>query len=440
MRRIYEPSAYAPQTGCYWAETVPQDHWPEHSGVQNAEVAIIGGGFTGLNAALTLAQAGRETLVLEAGTPGFGASGRNGGFCCLGGAKLPARQMARRFGAEAPHYWAQTEKAAIDHVAKLISKHEIEVDAHSRGETQLAQNARRWLEMQLEAKHFETAHALGAHLTPKKALADEGLAGPWHGALTLPIGFGLNPRKYHAGLARATATAGAELFQSSPVTAMSRDGNRWRLTTPGGEITARHVVLATNGYSSEDLPDWLRARYLPVQSSVIVTRPITPEEQQRQGWTSDQMAYDSRRLLHYFRLMPNGRFLFGMRGGLKATSGAQAAISRKIKADFHGLFPAWRDVEITHEWSGLVCMMPGLVPFVGPVPEHGGLHAAMGFHGNGVAMGSYAGHLIAHDILGATPKGPYPAFLRQPPGRFPLGSWRRSLLAPAYMAAETLDL
>ncbi|WGW04179.1 NAD(P)/FAD-dependent oxidoreductase [Tropicibacter oceani] len=440
MRRIYEAGAYAPQSGCYWADTVPAQQWPRHSGAGTVDTAIIGGGFTGLNAALTLAVAGDKVALFEAQTPGFGASGRNGGFCCLGGAKATGASLARRFGDKAPQDWADTERAAVAHVAGLIDRFGLDVDAHSKGETLMAHSARAWRAMQADAPRIARLYGAAPDLTPASQLAQGGLAGPWHGAMTLPIGFALNPRKYHAGLAQAARQAGAQLFAGSPVKNVHKASQGWTLETPQGQVTARRVVLATNGYSSDDVPDWLRARYLPVQSSVIVTRPITAEEQARQGWTSGQMAYDSRQLLHYFRLMPDGRFLFGMRGGLRATARAQKAISQKIRTDFHRLFPAWRDVEITHDWSGLVCLMPGLVPFVGPVPGHDGMFAAMGFHGNGVAMGSYAGHLIASRVLGQRPDGPCPEFLGQPPGRFPLGRFRRALLAPAYLLAETFDL
>lgn len=229
------------------------------------------------------------------------------------------------------------------------------------------------------------------------------------------------------------------MYGSTPASAIQPDRGGWRVVTPKGSAIARQVIIATNGYSAEDVPHWLRARYMPAQSTIIVTRPITESEQARQGWTSAQMCYDTRILLHYFRLMPDGRFLFGMRGGLKATPRAEADLSRKIRANFHALYPEWRDVEITHEWSGLVCLMRSLHPFAGPVPDMPGVFAALGFHGNGVAMGSYLGARLAETVLGRAASGPVPAFLSNPPRRFPLGRYRRSLLTPAYAAAALRD-
>jgi len=438
VSRLYEAAAYGPQGACFWADTVAPADWPRLDGDLSVDVAVIGGGFTGLNAALHLAGRGTSVAVLEAEHPGWGASGRNGGFCCLGGSKAPAALLNRRFGPGAAQDWATTEKAAVAHVEGLIDRHSWQVDRHSRGETLLAHKPRAFEALRAEAEETATTYGVTPKLHSPEELATQGLGGPWHGGLTLPIGFALNPRKYHAALAHKATEAGAHLFANSPVADLHRHSADWRLSTARATVTARTVILATNGYSHETLPPWMHARTLPLQSNVIVTRPLSEAEQQAAGWWSDQMAYDTRLLLHYFRKLPDGRFLFGMRGGLRATPGAEARLSRRIRADFARLFPAWKGVEITHEWSGLVCLMRNLVPFVGPVPDHPGLIAALGFHGNGVAMGSYAGRLAADHVLGDRPDAP--DWLATPPPRFPLGGRRRLLMAPAYLTAEAFDL
>lgn len=439
MRRIYEDAAYRTPQSCWWRDTAPPALQPQLDGDHRTEVAIIGGGFTGLNAALVLEKAGVDTTVIDAEQPGWGASGRNGGFCCLGGSKLGSALLAHRFGNDQRVEWHKAERAAVDHVDALLSDNQIDVDRHSDGETLLAHTPKAMREIRKSSDATAATYGVTPDIIPAEELRQRGLGGKFHGGITLPIGFALNPAKYHAGLARTAGAAGVRLFGQTPAQSITRTGSTWRVTTPTGTITADKVVLATNGYSSEDVPEWLRARYLPVQSSIIVTRPITEDEQMRQGWTSLQMCYDSRILLHYFRLMPDGRFLFGMRGGLRATTSAEAALSQKIRTDFHALFPEWRDVEITHEWSGLVCLMRRLTPFAGPVPDQPGLFAAMGYHGNGVAMGSYLGARLAETMLERPSSGAFPAFLSAPPARFPLGSLRRLLLAPAYTAATLFD-
>ncbi len=440
MERIHEHAAYVPAHGNFWADTVDHSTWPELTQDLRVDVAVIGGGFTGLNAALRAAQGGARVAVLDAHDPGFGASGRNGGFCCLGGAKMGAAQIARRFGATQLDTWRAAERAAVDHVAGQIKAHGWQVDAHSQGETLLAHTPRAFARMRAEMPAIARAHGVTAQILPRDALAEHGLRGNFHGAATLPIGFALNPAKLHAGLCAATHAAGAALHGHSPVLDIQSGPQGWLLRTPKARVHAARVILATNGYSSENLPGWLRGRYLPVLSNIIVTHPLTEDERAAQGWTSGQMAFDTRFLLHYFRLMPDGRFLFGMRGGLRATPVSSLLTQMRIRRNFSKLFPEWRHVPITHEWSGLVCLMPGRVPFCGEVPGHPGFFAALGFHGNGVAMGSYLGAHVGALAVGQPPEGPAPEFLRHPPRRMPLGRRRRLLMAPVYSLGTLLDL
>ena len=439
MRRIYSDYAYGsgPRDTCWWDETIAAPAWPVQQGELDIEVAIIGGGFTGLSAALHLAQSGTNVAVLEANTPGWGASGRNGGFCCLGGSKLSGKTMRRRFGAKAAEIYEAGEVAAVNLVRGLLDTYGIEAETHSDGETQLAHSSRAMKRLRAMAEGM-ARDGEPVELLEKDQLADQGLNGPFFGALTTPVGFGLNPRKYLFGLARAAQDAGALLFQNSAAIRLTRENGKHIITTPQGRLRAQRVVIATNGYSSEDLPNWLAGRYMPTQSTAMVTRELSEDEIRAQGWFSDQMAYDSRNLLHYFRLMPNRRFLFGMRGGLMSSPRAEAAIRRQLRRDFEQMFPAWSDVETTHCWSGMVCLSLNLVPYVGPVPEVEGMFAGLCYHGNGVAMGSYAGRLLADLASDRTPELPYSTAIQAMP-RFPLGRARRALLPPAYLALGLMD-
>ena len=162
-----------------------------------------------------------------------------------------------------------------------------------------------------------------------------------------------------------------------------------------GTLKARHVIIATNGYTPEDVSPCHRGRIMPALSSILVTRPLTEAERQAQGWTSPLMAYDSRKLLHYFRLLPNGRFLFGGRGGTDASNAGGEAYRDVLTAAFHDLFPAWRNVEITHYWRGFVCLAYDLVPYVAPSTTNKTVWTAIAYHGNGVAMGSWSGRAVA---------------------------------------------
>ena len=440
MKRIYEQRAYSeePRRDCYWStKSEPLKH-PQLQGTHSTDIAIIGGGFTGLNAALRLAKNGASVTLLEAETIAWGASGRNGGFCCLGGGILSNAQIDKAYGTDARREWRGTEKAAIDHVAGLLETHKIDADPHSKGETLLAHSVKQWPALQQHAEDAARDYDTNPTLTTAKDLASEGLAGPCHGAMTLPIGFALNPLKYAQGLAHVAQDAGAQLFQKTPVTRIEQSAG-FTLHTPKGRLTTKRLIIATNGYSSEDVPPWLAARYMPVQSSVLVTRELSEVEIDAAGWHSDQMAFDSRNLLHYFRLMPNRRFLFGMRGGIFATPRSDAKIKALIRSDFEQMFPAWAHIETPHMWSGLVCMNAKRAPFTGPIPEMPGAFASLSYHGNGVAMGSYCGALLADLALGKLSELTYPKVLQSIPAKIPFGSKRRWLLPPIYKAMSLVD-
>lgn len=433
MTRIFSDYAYGagPRMGCWWGETCDRPARPPLAGAHRVDVAIIGGGFTGLSAALHLARAGVKTAVLEAEFPGWGASGRNGGFCCLGGGMLEDSALDDRFGREDRLAFRAAEKSAVALVAELINSLALDVDQHSDGETELAHRPRDMVDLRKKAEAVAENYGVLPRLIEQTDLAAEGMAGSFYGALTVPIGFGLNPLKYVTGLAAGAERAGAQIFHHSMVRSLETEPGHHRLMTDNCSVTARHVIIATNGYSSEHLPPFLAGRYMPGQSNVLVTRPLSGAEIAAQGWHSGQMCYDTRHLLHYFRLMPDHRFLFGMRGGLLSSPVSEQRAQRRIRRDFARLFPAWAHVAVTHMWSGMVCLSRDRLPFVGEIPHASGLWAGLCYHGNGVAMGTFCGKLLADRILGLPSDG-HPEALRGPLTKFPFGRARRIVMPPIH--------
>lgn len=423
-----------PVDGSYWYTTVSQPEIPPAvDDAVRCDFAIIGGGYTGLTAALDLAEAGADVVLLEAETPGWGASGRNGGFCCLGAAKLSAHAMVLRYGAASAQAYHLAERAAVDLVEETVGRLGLDVDRHSHGETLLAHRPRDLEALFDTAEDIRIHYGLECEFLDRVRLEEHGISSPeFYGALNTPVGFALNPLKYALGLATAARSAGARIFANSPVLATDQVGGAWQLKCPGGVVQARKLLVATNGYSSENLPEWMAARFLPVQSNILATRPLTNSEIFAQGWTSTQMCYDTRNLLHYFRLMPDRRMLFGMRGAVRASDAARAAARTVAWADFDRIFPEWRHVETPHFWSGLVAVSRELVPFAGPIDADGTAFAAMCYHGNGVAMGSYAGGLLADLALGRESRRLHPAIMKLPPRRFPFGRFRRAVLPLVY--------
>lgn len=441
MKRIYPDYAYsaAPRAGCWWDETCDIPARSAVLGEHVCDVAIVGGGFTGISAALHLAEAGVAVSVLENDYVGFGASGRNGGFCCLGGGRLSDSRLDKQVGRAGRLEWRKAEVASVNFVDALTTRLGIDVDRHSNGETEVAHRPKDFVQMQDDAAAYAENYNVEARLIPPAELEAAGMKAGFHGAITIPVGFALNPRKYVTGLAAAAETAGAQIYHGSGVLGIARTSKGYELSTAKGKVTANKVIIATNGYSSEDLPGWLAGRYMPTQSSIIVTRPLTQSELGAQGWTSDQMVYDSRRLLHYFRLMPDNRMLFGVRGGLLASGKADKRALRRARADFEQMFPAWKEVETPHSWSGMVCIARGEMPFVGEVPDHPGMFASLCYHGNGVAMASYSGALVADLVQGKTPDRIYPKIVQRPLAKFELGRFRRAVMPFVYAGFALAD-
>ena len=411
-------------------------------GTANADIAIIGAGFAGLNAALRLADAhGMDVAVLEAGVPGAGASGRNGGFCCPGSAKRSWSSIEREFGREETTAFHAMQVEAVDHVRSLIATHAIDSTICGEGEIELAHSRRAAAGLRQEGRFLAERFGMAcAYLEPGE-LAERGFGGTrFFGGLRDTVSFGLQPLDYVRGLARAAIAAGARIYSGARVDRIAHEAGRYRIATATGEVTAGRLFVATNGYTQDRLLPALSGRLLPALSRILVTRPLSEAEISAQGWRSADPAFDSRNLLHYFRLLPGRRMLFGGRGGLDPTPAGIARSVKKLRRRFEATFPAFADAETTHAWAGNVCLSARLLPHAGPIEGMENAWTALAWHGNGVAMASYSGRRMADVIAGVRSlQQSFPAPMRAPLARFPLPFLRKAYLAAAYAGYALID-
>jgi len=407
---------------------------PAFEGNASCEVAVIGGGFTGLSAALELAARGVDVRLLEAGPIGWGASGRNGGLACIGSHKRSYASLIKSYGLDETKRFHHAMADSVELVRELCTANGIDAWINGGGEVTLAHLPSRFDAFRAEQEFLRTTFGEETELLSVGDLKAQGLWGPnFHGGLKGPIGFGVHPLNYVRGLARAAHKAGVHIHPSSRLTRWEEQDDGHILTTAEGRLKAKQVLIATNGYTPEDI-SWRHAgRLMPALSSIIVTRPLTIEEREAQGWTSELMAYDSRNLLHYFRLLPNGRFLFGGRGGTDASDEGAEPRRLALTQSFHELFPAWREVEITHFWRGFVCLAYDLVPYVGALDEKKSVWTSIAYHGNGVAMATWCGRAVARMITDRTARAAMPAVLTRRLARFPLPMFRPLYLKGAYL-------
>ena len=407
---------------------------PALNGHHTCDVAIIGAGYTGLSAAIELARQGVDVRVLEAGPIGWGASGRNGGFACIGSHKLSYAAMIGRYGLEATRHYYRAMKDAVELVRDNLLVHGIDAWANGGGEVTLAHRPDRLAELAAEQTLLRETFGENTELLSVTGLKAQGIWAPkFYGGLKASTGFGIHPLNYVRGLARAAAKAGAGIHANARVMRWEETTDGHILTTAAGSLKAGRVIAATNGYTPEDVSQRHRGRVLPALSSIIVTRPLTEDERRAQGWTAPLMGFDSRNLLHYFRLLPDGRFLFGGRGGTDASEDGGEAYRPVLIAAFNDLFPVWRLAEITHYWRGLVCLSYDRVPYVGPLDDRRTVWTALAYHGNGVAMASWCGRAVARLMTNKTAHQDMPQVLTRRLARFPLARFRPLYLKGAYV-------
>lgn len=403
------------------------------------DVAIIGGGFTGQSAALTLAKEGNlSVVVLEAGSVGWGASGRNGGFCCMGGSKLAYQTLIRKFGLTDTQKYFRAQIEAIDYVKTLSETEGIEFDAIGSGEMVLAHKPSMVKEFREEQQLLQSKFGINAKLLNREELEAIGMsASGLYTGLHMPQGFGLHPLKYTYGLFDSCIRAGINWFEHCAVEQWQKQGNEHQLITAKGQIRARRIIVATNGYTAENLQPDLAGKLLPVMSNIMVTRPLTNEELQAQGWNNHIMSSDSRNLLHYFRLLPDNRFLFGGRGGINASNSSMEPMRAQLVKEFYDMFPAWSTVDIDYFWRGFAALSYQLTPHISAFKYDASVFYAMAYHGNGVAMGSWSGHQVARLLLGKNHD--IPQFMQKPLSTFPLPFLRKFYLHSAYLGYHIAD-
>lgn len=424
----------------YWLKVsggAPEDDGPV-AGDETVEVAIIGGGYTGLSAALSLARDhGISATVLEARASAWGCSGRNGSFARISGGRVPWSTMVKTEGPEVARAYFGELRQGLDTVRRLIAEGGIDCDKQPDGVYKVATFATHAEALKREetlynsvlgypARYVEAAGLRGVHEGPES-----------HGALYLPDGFSLNPLEFARGLHRMARSHGAKIRPHSPVTAWTTENGVHRLVTPGGTISARRVIVATNGYTSGQLHARLAARVLPVHSQIIVTQPMS-DAQIAASLPSGDCMFDTRGLLFYYRRLPDNRMLFG---GRSAISGADAAAPRHrqyLEDAMTRKFPALKGIGIDHWWGGWVAVTRNSLPFCYRVPGLGEVFTAGGYAGSGVSFSVHLGTRLAQMVAGQ-PFETGARFLTREPARYPFSAFLRLGQWMAYRYLQAKD-
>lgn len=372
-----------------WASTAaPPPETPPLRGDRRADVCVIGGGFTGLSAALHLAEAGVETVLLEAERPGFGASGRNHGQVVPGYSKHSPDEIVARFGTERGEAMNQWVQDSANLVFDLIRKHHIDCDAVQNGWLMPAHNEER---LAVVRTKYEQWARRGAPVDFLDRAQTEAITGSPHyiGTWLHRRGGNIQPLSYARGLARAAQQAGAAIHAASPALSLDRVGTDWRITTPGGTVTADKVVMATNAYGG-DLWPALAKSIVPVRLFQTATTPLS-DNIARSILPDGHSISDARRVLWSFRKDAQGRIVAG--GAPLFTVNVRHSL-RKMVADYiRTAFPQVDAVTLDFIWDGKVAVTTDRLPRLHELAE--GVTAGLGYSGRGIAMATGMGKVLA---------------------------------------------
>lgn len=423
------PGAGFDYLASYWMATageIPDDDGPAPAQA-DTEVAIIGGGYTGLSCALFLAKHhGIRALVLEANRPGWGCSGRNGGFARAAIGRYSYSDMIGKWGRETARRWFGQSLAAVETVREIARSEAIACDLVEAGHLKIAHRPGRVAALEREAELLRREFEYPAEFLPAEKVRSEHIGGAEsHGALRFPDALAVHPLKLALGTLTAARQTGARVHSASPVLAWNRKSGTHTLVTPHGTVRARTVVIATNGYTPEHLFPCLRGATLPVLSHIIVTRPMTPREKQSSGFVTGHVLTDTRNLLYYWRRLPDDRILFGGRGLITDSPAGHGRQREFLLAELKRKLPALADIEVEHDWSGWVCLTADFLPHVYHAEDDPSVHYAIGYQGSGVAYSLHAGRLIAARIAGKDTGMTIPP-TSTPLPRFPLAALRRA--------------
>src|SRR3974390_1035075 len=390
----------------YWLSTATMPVGTAGDLPDRVDVAIVGAGFTGLSGARSLAKSGVRVAVLEANTIGWGASSRNGGMV-LTGMKLGVETLAARYGMDLTRRMYAGSLASIDLVEQIVAEEQIYCNFSRCGH----------LEVACKQSHFDTyarsaeviAREFGHQLriVAKQDLDCEIGSDIYFGGMVDEASASVNPARYVAGLGTAALRSGASIYERMPVLSIeknsSQGANGFHLQTVRGTLFASKVFIATSGYTSRT-KSFLQKKIIPIGSFIITTERLQDKLSQELS-PRYRMIYDSKHYLHYYRLTPDNRMLFGGRAAFFPESASTIKRSAEIlRRDMIKVYPQLRDTAVQYIWGGTLDFCFDTMPHAG---EASGMYYAVGYAGHGVAMATYLGAQIATSILGKPNDNPY---------------------------------
>jgi glycine/D-amino acid oxidase-like deaminating enzyme len=380
----------------FWWRDAPPSTGPWAPPSPLADVVVIGAGFTGLAAALVLARAGRQVVVVDAGVPGFGASTRNGGQVGSGNQKFHVKTLIAMHGERKAVDLLNEGVEMLDGIENLIREENIDCSFTRCGRFRGAMRPSHYEAMARDMDDLKRFTGVQSVMISRHEQAGEIGSDLFHGGALLPADASLHPGKYHAGLLARVLEAGCTVHGNAAVRSIVSDRRHHIVHFDGFQIRARDVVVATNGYT-KNVGTFFRKRIVPVVSAQIATGPISPQIFE-ELMPKRRVCGNTNRVFFYFRAAPDeNRLIWGGRATHFARDTAVAAYA-PLARDLLRTFPALGDVSVSHTWSGLIGYTFDEFPHLGRSPH--GVYYAMGYCGTGVSRSTHFGRKIAQQLLG----------------------------------------
>ncbi len=376
----------------YWWDGTPRPDLPAQNLPKDVDVLIVGSGYTGLCAAIQTARGGRSTLVLDANRIGYGCSTRNGGQISTS-LKPGLEALSAKHGHGRAFNIIREGHNALAWIKEFVQTEDIDCNMARVGRFVGAHNPAQFEKLQRLISNQPAGLEVEAYSVERSRQRQEIGTDFYHGGVVYPDHASLDPAAYHQGLLDLALSAGADVIGNCAVTGIESNRAPFTVTTDRGRVSARDVIVATNGYSGQPLP-WHRRRIVPIGSYIIATEPL-PAELIDELAPKRRVMSDTRKLVFYYRVSPDHRrIVFGGRVSIKETDPRLSA--PLLHEEMVKIFPQLEHTRISRSWMGFVGYTFDTMPHIG---LHNGIYHAMGYCGSGVSLASYFGTRIGQQVL-----------------------------------------
>ena len=408
MKNIYHSDIYKfnSPVNSYWEDTSKENFNLEKLTKNiNCEIAIIGGGYTGLLCAINLIENyNLDVILLEAGKVGWGASSRNGGFCSFPPIKTSFKRLQKIYGKEETKKFFQNAVEGSNYTKNIISNYNIDCDVTGESNFIVAHHPKKFKQIKEQAEIYKNEFGIQTEIYSKEEFNNIGHGGTEQfGALSYKPGFAINPLKFVNGIAKYALSKKLKIFEHTFVDKIDKINGSYNLKTKEGSVNAKKIVVATNGFYQEGLVPQLNNRILPVISNIIVTRQLTKNEIDLHNFKTFSPIANTKNLLYYYRKLPDNRILFGTRGDFIGSDHSNLVRSKIMENFFKNIFPSWSNISVDYNWRGLIAMSQKLTPSIGKIKNEE-IYYGFGYHGVGVASAPWTGKQLSKLVFSSNSK------------------------------------